>query len=231
MSTGICGTQLHEPATWKAEWTIDKFYGKDVDQLEYIVEFDDKESPILKGQAEVADYLAWLQRISHGEMINMPLGKQSKAKCITKPDEVYKHTGNLLVYGGISLTFQCMMGNGTASAGQTLTYMNNGNAAIGVGDSTTAAAATQTDLQAASNKLRVGMNATYPQQTDGVTSAAATITFQSTFGSGQGNYSWNEVGVFNSSTAATGRMLNRLVQTLGVKSAGSWSIGCAITLS
>ncbi len=229
MSAGI--TQLHEPATWKAEWTIDKFYGKDKDQLEHIVSFDGKESPILKGQAEVDDYLAWLLRVSHGEMANLPLVQQPKSKCVTKPDESVKIPKNILVYGGVSCIWQCLAGNGTASAGQTLTYFNNAQAAIGVGDSTTAAAATQTDLQAASNKLRVAMNATYPQQTDGVTSAAATITFQSTFGSGQGNYSWNEVGVFNSATAATGRMLNRLVSVLGVKSAGSWSLGCAITLS
>lgn len=230
MSASI--TQLHEKANWHPHWTIEKYHSKDIEDLEHIVEFDGKESPVLKGQREVNNYLAWLQRISHGEMINLPLVKQPKARCITKPDEVCEQMSNILCYGGVSLLWQCVMGNGTASAGQTLTYLNNAQAAIGVGDSTTAAAATQTDLQAASNKLRVAMNSTYPQQTDGVTSASATITFQSTFGSAQGNYSWNEVGVFNSATAATGRMLNRLVQSLGSKVvASSWSIGCAITLS
>jgi hypothetical protein len=147
------------------------------------------------------------------------------------PDEVIEHDGNLLMYGGVSCLWQFLLGNGTGTAGQTLTYFNNANAAVGVGDSSTAAAATQTDLQASSNKLRVAMNSSYPSQTDGVTSPAATITFQSSFGSTQANYAWNEVSIFNSPTASTGRMLNRLVQSFGTKSGGTWSMTVTVTIS
>jgi hypothetical protein len=147
------------------------------------------------------------------------------------PDEVVEHDGNMLVYGGVSVLWQALVGNGTGTAGQTLTYFNNANAAIGVGDSSTAAAATQTDLQAASNKLRVAMNASYPAHTDGTTSPAATITFQSSFGTGQANYAWNEVAIFNSATAGIGRMLNRLVQSFGTKSGGTWSMTVTVTIS
>lgn len=150
---------------------------------------------------------------------------------IDTPDELIVHERNLLMYGGVSCLWEALIGNGTASAGQSLTYFNNTNAAIGVGDSSTAAAATQTDLQASSNKLRVGMDSTYPTHTDGVTSGSATITFQATFGSSQGNYQWNEVGIFNSPTAATGRMLNRLVQNFGTKTTGSWSMNVQVTLT
>src|SRR5579884_3305348 len=49
-----------------------------------------------------------------------------------------------------------------AVAGGSYTAMNNTNARLGVGDSTTAAAASQTDLQAATNKTYQAMDATYP---------------------------------------------------------------------
>lgn len=147
------------------------------------------------------------------------------------PDETVQHSGNLLMYGGVSNMWETLVGNGTGTAGQTLTYFNNANAAVGVGDSSTAAAATQTDLQAATNKLRVAMNATYPTHTDGVVVGAATITFQSSFGVSQANYAWNEVAIFNSPTAGIGRMLNRLVQSFGTKSGGTWSMSVAITIS
>lgn len=142
---------------------------------------------------------------------------------------------NMLMYGGVSCIWQCLIGSsggGTATAGQALTYFNAANAAIGVGDSTTAETATHTDLQAASNKLRVGMNAGFPAHTDGVVVGAATIQFQSTFSTSQANWAWQEVGVFNSPTAATGRMLNRKVQSLGTKtSASSWQVTASLTIT
>lgn len=147
-----------------------------------------------------------------------------------KPYDVIEREHNLLMYGGASNQWQTLIGNGTTTAGQTLTYFNNANAAIGVGDSSTAAAATQTDLQAATNKLRKAMDATYPLHTDGVVSGAASIVFRSTFATGDANWVWNEWGTFNSPTAATGRMLNRKVEALGTKtSAASWQM--TVTLS
>jgi hypothetical protein len=145
------------------------------------------------------------------------------------PREVVEERFNLLAYGGASNLWECLVGNGTGTAGQTLTFFNNGNAYIGVGDSSTVAAATQTDLQASTNKTRVAQDATYPQHTDGVVSGSASITWKSTFGTGSANYAWNEVALFNASTA--GRMLNRLVQSLGTKSGGTWAISLTITLS
>jgi threonine dehydrogenase-like Zn-dependent dehydrogenase len=147
-----------------------------------------------------------------------------------KPEEVHESEGNLLMYGGASCLWQCLIGNGTGTSAQTLTYFNNGNAAIGVGDSTTAEAATQTDLQASSNKARVAMDATYPQHTDATTSGAATITFKSTFNGSTANFAWAEWGVFNATSG--GRMLNRKVQANGTKSSGtSAAFTVTITLS
>lgn len=140
--------------------------------------------------------------------------------------------GNLLVYGGAGVQWQTLIGNGTTSAGQALTFFNNAQAAIGVGDSSTAAAATQTNLQAATNKLRVAMDATYPVHTDGTTSGAASIAFRSTFATGQANFAWQEWGIFNSTTDGTGRMLNRKVESLGTKtSASTWTLTLTLTLA
>lgn len=146
--------------------------------------------------------------------------------------ETVEREGNLLMYGGASCLWQTLIGNGTATAGQALTYFNNAQAAIGVGDSTTAAVATHTNLQAATNKLRKAQDATYPQHTDATTSGAASIVFRSTFATGDANYAWQEWGVFNSTTDATGRMLQRKVESLGTKtSAATWQLTVTLTLA
>lgn len=137
-----------------------------------------------------------------------------------EPYEVLEFDENKLMYGGVSNLWQYAMGNGAATAGQTLTYFNAGNAAIGVGDSNVAESASHTDLQG-TNKLRKGMNAGYPEHTPGTAAANRTIRFRSTFDTSEANWSWQEAGVFNSATLGTGRMLNRRVQDMGVKTSAS----------
>ena len=108
------------------------------------------------------------------------------------------------------------------AAGAGGTAFNNANAYIGVGDSTTAHAFTQTDLQAATNKFRKAMDATYPQV------AANVITYRATFGTSEANFAWQEWGVFNASSAGT--MMNRKVESLGTKtSSQSWQFTVTIT--
>lgn len=108
--------------------------------------------------------------------------------------------------------------------GESVTEFNNAAAHIGVGDSTTAFAAAQTDLQAASNKLRKAMDATFP------TRATNVLTFKSTFATGDANFAWQEWAVFNASTAGT--MFNRKVESLGTKtSAQSWAFTVTLTVT
>lgn len=146
--------------------------------------------------------------------------------------EVIERFGNLLMNGGASVIWEALIGNGTATAGQALTYFNNAQAAIGVGDSTTAAVATHNNLQAATNKLRKAMDATYPQHTDGTGSGNASIVFRATFGTSDANFAWQEWGVFNSTIDGTGRMLNRKVESLGTKtSAGTWVYTVTLSLA
>lgn len=108
--------------------------------------------------------------------------------------------------------------------GEAQTAWNNANAYLGVGDSSTAFVNTQTDLQAATNKTRVAMMATYPSR------SANAMTFQSSFGSAVANYVWAEVACFNASSAGT--MLFRFVQALGTKASGStWQLTVTETVT
>ena len=111
-----------------------------------------------------------------------------------------------------------------AILGEAVTAFNNANAYIGVGDSSTAFAGSQTDLQAATNKLRKAMDASYP------TRATNVLTFRATFATTDANYAWQEWGIFNASSAGT--MLSRKVESLGTKtSAQSWQMTVDITVN
>jgi hypothetical protein len=108
--------------------------------------------------------------------------------------------------------------------GEAVDPFDAANAYLGVGDSSTAYSAAQTDLQAASNKLRKGMEATYPSRATNV------LSFRSLFGTGDANWHWQEWALFNA--AAAGDMLSRKVEDLGTKtSAQSWLLTVDITVS
>lgn len=112
----------------------------------------------------------------------------------------------------------------TTLPGEAVTAFNNANAHLGVGDSTTVFAATQTDLQAATNKLRKAMDATYP------TRATNVLTFRSTFATGDANFAWQEWGTFNA--LSSGTMLNRKVESLGTKlNTQSWQLTVTLTVT
>ena len=149
------------------------------------------------------------------------------------PYETIEKEGNLLMHGGASCIWQTLTGNGTGTGDQDLTYFDNTNAYIGVGNGTTASDATQTDLQASAgtaNQIRVGMDATYPQHSDGTGAGAGTITFRSTYGTADANFEWYEWGVFNSGTV--GRMLNRKQEDLVEKtSASTWTFSVSLSLA
>lgn len=106
-----------------------------------------------------------------------------------KPFETFSFH-NLATNTGVALMLDLLIGAGG-------TVYSNANAYVGIGDSTTAVSASHTDLQASSNKLRVACDSTYPSR------ASQTVTAQSTFGTSQANYQWNEIAWFNNSSAGT----------------------------
>ncbi|MGA8856191.1 MAG: hypothetical protein WB643_03385 [Candidatus Bathyarchaeia archaeon] len=127
--------------------------------------------------------------------------------------------GNLLLNSGINVAWGLICGAGG-------TAFDNTHAFIQVGDSSASPSdATKTGIQAASNKLSKGMNATYP-----LAAAAQAEVWQSTFATSEANYAWNEIAVSNANDYT--HALNRLVAAMGTKASGAtWIVTLTITLS
>lgn len=136
-----------------------------------------------------------------------------------KPDVWTQHNvNNILQAGWVALL-------GSIAGTSITTKWSASVGRIGVGDSSTAVAYTQTDLQAASNK--------YYQLISGVPtistgSSPATLVFAATFGTGVANYAWNEFITDEGTASNTGPVvavcLNRGVATMGTKASGqTWT--------
>ena len=145
-------------------------------------------------------------------------GREAEFHKLFKPYEVIEIEDNCLLNTGIDEMWDLVTG---VVSGATHIY-DNAAAQIGVGDSVTAADATQTDLQAAANKTYKAMEAGYP------TSATQKATFKSSFGSADANYAWQEWVVKQATSLIC---LNRKVENLGTKSTGTWTLEVDITLS
>jgi hypothetical protein len=99
---------------------------------------------------------------------------------------------------GVIAAASLFIGDGLVSA------FNSSNARIGVGDSSTAFAASQTDLQAATNKFRKLVDSAPVRSNN-------SVDFTSTFTTSEANFAWNEMALFNSSSGdymATRRTLS-----------------------
>lgn len=125
---------------------------------------------------------------------------------------------NVLLNEGITVLMSLLIGG----AG---THFGNANAYLGVGDSNTAASASQTALQAASNKAYKAMESGYPS------ASGQTLTWRSVFGSSDANFDWNEFTVANGNSDSAVN-LNRKVSAQGTKASGQvWTLDLAITFS
>jgi hypothetical protein len=133
--------------------------------------------------------------------------------------EALAFRGNLLLNEGINELW-------TLAAGTGATKFDNSNAYIGVGDSATAAVATQTGLQASTNKAYVAMDTSYPTY-----GSSQKVTHRSTFGASVANFVWNEITVANGNSDSA-KNLNRKVQSMGTKvSPAVWTATHEATLS
>ena len=144
------------------------------------------------------------------------LGMEREFYELFEPYETIEREGNLLLNEGINNMWTLICG-GSATA------YNNANARIGVGNSNTAAVATQTALQGANTAFHA-MDTSYP--TYGTSQYAI---FKSSFGDSEGNFAWEEWTVDNGATANLN--MNRKVESLGTKTGGTWSLQVTITLS
>jgi hypothetical protein len=164
---------------------------------------------------EVANWLCRYRLSKYHQDIEPYQGREDEFHRLFTPYEVIEGEGNCLLNTGIDEIWDLVTG---ASAN----HYDNTNARIGVGDSNTAANATQTDLQAATNKTYKGMESGYP------TSTSQKATFKASFGSTEANYAWNEWVVKHSTSSIC---LNRKVDSLGTKSTGTWTLEVEISLS
>jgi hypothetical protein len=145
--------------------------------------------------------------------------REEAIKAAAELFETLEFDDNCLLNSGINL----LLTLGIGGSGQAWT---NAAAALGVGDSNTAADPTQTDLQAATNKTYKAMDATYPTNP----CVNQQLVARSTFGSADANYTWNEIVLRNG--FASGTCLNRKVQAMGTKASGTtWVATLTITLS
>lgn len=145
-------------------------------------------------------------------------GREAEFHKLFKPYEVKEMEHNCLLNTGIDKMWDLITG---AVSGTDHIY-DNAKAQIGVGDDATIADATQTDLLADPNKTYKGMESGYP------TSETQKVTFKSSFGSADANYTWNEWVVKQLTSLVC---LNRKVESLGTKSTGTWTLEVDITLS
>jgi len=112
---------------------------------------------------------------------------------------------------------------------------------IGTGNSSTAAADTDTDLIAAAGSANRQFQMLDSAPTVGTGASSGVGTFVSTFGTGVGNYAWQEWGIdggtaagttVTADTNTTPGLINRKVTSLGTKtSAASWVFTVTITIT
>jgi hypothetical protein len=164
---------------------------------------------------ELARWLCRFRLSKYREDIEPYREKEEEFHRLFSPYEVIKGEGNCLLNTGIDEMWDLIVGDSA-------NHFNNAGAQVGVGDSNTGAAASQTDLQAATNKTYKGMESGYP------TSTTQKANFKASFGAGDANYAWNEWVVKQSTSA---KCLNRKVESLGTKTGGTWTLEVNVTLS
>src|SRR3990170_3278902 len=130
-----------------------------------------------------------------------------------------EYESNIALNEGLQELIDVICGLGTP------TKWDNTNARLGVGDSNAAEVATQTGLQAATNKTYKAMDTSYPARSN------QTAEWRATFASGDANYAWEEYTVVNASND-TGKNLNRKISSKGTKASGeTWTLSLQISFS
>lgn len=166
-----------------------------------------------------------------------PLGADL-ARLGVDPYAILEVEGNQLVTGGLGNLTNLFIGN----SGNTFTQAKGITA---VGDSTTAFAQAQTDVQAATNKYYMSIDAS-PGVTRVTTSVTNdTVQAVSTYGTAVANFAWQEwcwgyvtsgtvtANATSLATCGTGAaIINRKVVSMGTKSAGaSWVFTTSVQFS
>lgn len=163
----------------------------------------------------------WTRRVFH------PRGGLSSEQCYAlwaagdpnhQPDEEHVFRENVFLNEGIGELWDLAITTGAVK-------FDNTNAYLGVGDDNTAESAAHTGLQATTNKLYKGMEATYPSR------SGQTVTWRAVYTSAEANFAWNEFTVANGNSDSADN-LNRKVSAQGTKTSGqTWTLDLDITWS
>lgn len=208
-----------QPVTWSFDWRCEKW-------SEEAVEFC-RRKLLREGVTHTpAETCSAFGLVSQRLMpISEGIPSSVLREIIGVPEEYEEIPGNLLVNEGIARLLDLLIAAGGVA-------YNAANAFVGVGDSTTAEAASQTELQAATNRFYKAMNATFPSRT------SQTVSWQSDFTTAEANYAWQEWSISAGATTASGSgfttgttNLNRKVQSLGTKTTGTWTLTGQVTIS
>jgi hypothetical protein len=219
----------HDSGNWQFDWLCEKW-------SEEAVEFVRR-----KLEAEGISHVQDGTRIENGiavpQLVPIERGIPNDLlrEYVGEAEEAIEAHGNLLLNEGIQRLLDMTM-IATVTSNQVATNpWSNTNAYIGVGDTVTAEAATQTELQAAAaatNRFYKVMNATYPIRTN------QSVDFRSDFLTSEANFAWQEWTIAAGATTASGGgfltgtiNLNRKVQSLGTKTTGTWTMTGTVTIS
>lgn len=160
-----------------------------------------------------------------------PTGAELIAFC--DPVETADAPGNLVTRIGLQRFGNRLIGTGSWAA------INATTGRIGVGNGTTAAAVTDTDLSAAAGAANRQFLVFDSAPTVGTGATSGVYTFVATFGTGVGNFAWQEWGIDGGTASGTTvttdapttpGLINHQVISLGTKTgAQTWVMTVTIT--
>jgi hypothetical protein len=230
--------RVEDSGHWQFSWKCEKWEQDKVDHvLAKLVQDDDPrllrfDSKIVPGHSDilVPHYDPKVRGRTNWRPSSDGLPSSFLREAQMSPDDILVVDSNLLVNEGIQRLLDLLIAAGGTS-------YNNANAFIGVGDSATAEAATQTELQAATNRFYKAMRtAGFPVRPG--SNGAQSVDWSADFTTTEANYVWAEWSVSAGATTASGAgfttgttNLNRKVQTLGTKATGTWTLTGTVTIS
>lgn len=189
-----------------------------------------------KINATVDKFYAWQE--AEAILIAEAEGRTDIGNILKERFEPYERVsvdGNLLVRQGLRRLMDRLVGTASNQA------LDATHCRIGTGNSNTAAAATDTDLNAAAGSSNRQFQLVDSAPTVGTGASSGVCTFVATFGTGVGNYAWQEWGIDGgtaSGTTVTSEgnttpgLINHKVTSLGTKtSAASWVFTVTITIT
>lgn len=167
------------------------------------------------------------------ELDREPTGLELLAFCAAS--DSIESDGNLLTRQGLKRIMDRLLGTTSNQA------LDATHCRIGTGNSATAANATDTDLNAAAGSSNRQFQLVDSAPAVGSGASSGVGTFVATFGTGVGNYAWQEWGIDGGTASATTvtadtnttpGLINHKVTSLGTKtSAGIWVFTVTVTIT